>query len=651
MFLKLTMPLENIIKIDFIAKTMNLKLLLTGIKKLNKDANLNLIKRAYIFAESAHDGQFRSSGDNYIKHPLNVALILSSIGMDDETICAGLLHDVLEDTKVTYEQLLKELGLNIANLVDGVTKISNLKYSTKEETDIENLRKMLLATSKDIRVIIIKLADRLHNMRTLDSLSKEKQQKIAKETLEVYSPLAYRLGMIKIKSELEDLSFKYLNPKEYVKILHNIQTTRKQREKMLDELKSQLEQELINHKIDSRLQYRVKNIYSIYKKIHERDTPLEDMQDLVALRVITKNVKECYEVLGIVHNLWKPMENRVRDYIATPRSNMYQSIHTNVITQHGFIIEVQIRTEDMHKISESGIAAHFKYKGMESDERFDRRIEWLKQVLSNDQKNNDLLDTLKIELFGEEIFVFTPKGKVIGLPVKSSPIDFAYKLHSDIGNHCTGSKINGNFVPLNIELKNGDIIEILTQKNQKPNREWLKFVKTSDAREKIKKYIRQFEKIPVQSTEKKVESITKYKSILEIKNNKNVIIKFSNCCNPIPKDKLVAVINENNIATIHKIDCKSIKVKRGKIVEANWKEAFESSIKINIISEDRIGLFSDLIKIISNSGINVESAKANVVDKERAECTFELKPDTLEKLGIMIVKLENVYGVKKVSIK
>jgi GTP diphosphokinase / guanosine-3',5'-bis(diphosphate) 3'-diphosphatase len=627
---------------------MNLQSLISEIKKTNRKINVILIKKAYLFAEAAHEGQKRASGEPYIKHPLNVAHILVKLGMDESTIAASLLHDVIEDTNTSYEILEKEFGQEIASLVEGVTKVSNIKYLRKEETNVETLRKVLLATSKDIRVMIIKLADRLHNMRTLDSLPKEKQLKIAKETLEVYSPIAYRLGIMSITSELEDLSFKYLQPNEYQNILKGILTTKKEREKILVELKKQLESELKNQNITARLQYRVKNIYSIYKKIQERNYDIESIRDLIALRVITKTVKECYEVLGIVHNLWKPMENGIRDYIATPRSNMYQSIHTNVITNHGLIIEIQIRTEEMHKIADSGIAAHWKYKGVESDERFDKRMEWLKEVLSNEDKDSELLETLKIELFGEEIFVFTPKGKVIDLPVKSTPLDFAYKLHSDIGDHCIGSKVNGNFVPLNYELKNGDIIEIITQKNHKPSRDWLKFVKTSNARQKIRKKIRTVEKIPIQSLDKKSYN---YNSLLEVKNIKNAVIKFAHCCNPLPNDRISALLTANNVIHIHKINCEILKAKSGKLIDVSWIKNFDFIIKIKIIAEDRISLFADLLKVFSNFGINIEKARANISSENRAECHFDINAKDIDILSNIIKNLNNVPGVKKISLE
>lgn len=629
---------------------MNIQKLVSEIKKSKIPINISLIKKAYFFAEQAHSSQKRLSKEPYIKHPLNVAFILIKLNMDEETIAAGLLHDILEDTKITYAHIEKEFGKKIAYLVDGVTNISKIDYSDREESTAENLRKMLLATSKDFRVVIIKLADRLHNMRTLEYLPKQDQIRIAKETLDIYAPLAYRLGISSIKSELEDLSFKFLDPKEYAKILQGIVTTKKHREKVLLEIKEELEKALKNSNIDAKLQYRLKNIYSISKKISERNYELENIRDLIALRVITKNVRECYEVLGIVHHLWTPVENGVRDFIAVPKSNMYQSIHTNVITSHGFIFEVQIRTEEMHKIAESGIAAHWQYKRMESDEKFDKRLEWLKEIVASENKNSEMLETLKIELFGEEIFVFTPKGKVIEIPSKSTPVDFAYQLHSDIGDHCIGAKVNGRFVSLNYELKNGDVVEIITQKNHRPSRDWLKFVKSSKARQKIKHSIRTTDKIPVQSFENKYERLSKYKSIIEVQDRKNVIIKFAHCCNPTPNDKIIAVVSENNIANIHKIDCAVHKTKKGKKARATWKKNFETSLTLEILADDRLGLLADLMKTFSNCGINVEKANANIANKNMAKCRFELKPNSLENLSKVLENLKEVYGVRKVLI-
>ena len=628
---------------------MNIKTLITKIKKRKKDVNLPLIKKAYIFAENAHSGQKRASAEPYIKHCLNVALILNELGMDDETIAAGLLHDVLEDTPIKYQQLEKEFGVKIASLVEGVTKISKLKFSASEERDVESLRKVLLATSKDVRVIIIKLADRLHNMRTLNYLSRKNQLRISRDTLDIYAPLAYRLGISPIKSELEDLSLKSLHPEDYKRILRGIVTTKKEREKVLMECKQQLEQETKKAGIEATIQYRLKHIYSVYKKIHVRNKDLEHINDLIALRVITKSVKECYEVLGIVHKIWKPMPDGLRDYIAIPKPNMYQSIHTNVIANDGLIIEVQIRTEEMHKIAEAGVAAHWKYKGIGSNDKFDKRLQWLKEIVSNENgESSDLLHSLQVELFGDEIFVFTPKGKIIELPIESTPVDFAYQLHSDIGDHCIGAKVNGVFVPLNHKLKNGEIVEIITQKNHKPSREWLKFVKTSKAREKIRYMIRLNEKIPVQSYEKKSGKMGRYKSILEISNMKNAIIKFSHCCNPMPNDRIVAVITKNNTATIHKKTCDLVKDQKNRLHQAKWIENFESALEIKVLGEDRLGLLADLLKIFSNSGINLEKANAKLVNKTMAECTFRLKINSLESLSTLIKNLEKVFGVKKV---
>lgn len=630
---------------------MNLKTLISKIKKRKRNSNIALIKKAYMFAESAHSGQKRASNEPYIKHLLHVASILNDLGMDDETIIAGLLHDTLEDTKTTYKELEKEFGTTIASLVDGVTKISELKFNDNLERDVESLRKVLLATSKDFRVIIIKLADRLHNMRTLSFLPLKDQKRIAKDTLEIYAPLAYRLGITPLKVELEDLAFKHLYPEEYKRILDGIISTKKEREKVLLESKNQLENELKNHNVNALIQYRLKNIYSVYKKIYERNYELESIRDLIALRVITKSVKECYEVLGIVHKIWKPMHDGIRDYIALPKANMYQSIHTNVITNNGLILEVQIRSEDMHKLAEAGIAAHWKYKGIDSDEKFDKKLQWLKEIVSNDEyQNAEMLKKLKLEIFGDEIFVFTPKGKIIELPIGSTPVDFAYQLHSDIGDHCIGAKINGTFVPLNHELKNGEIVEIITQKNHKPSRDWLKFAKTSKARDKIRHFIRIREKIPVQSLGKKYDKITIYKSILEIKDMKNAMIKFSHCCNPLPNDKVIAVISKNNNATIHKKDCELIKNSKNRVLQANWIENFDTFIEIRILAEDRLGLFADLLKTFSNSGINLEKANAKIVNKTMAECNFKLKINSLEELSRLIKNLSGVVSVKKVSI-
>lgn len=469
--------------------------LILKIEQYNPQANMKQIVKAYNFAETAHDGQYRNSGERFFIHPYNVAMILADLNMDTDTIVAGLLHDVIEDTEVTHEKLEEEFGEDVANLVEGVTKLKKLKYKTKQENQAENLRKMVVAMAKDIRVIIIKLADRLHNMRTLEYMSEEKKKEKALETLEIYAPLAHRLGISKIKWELEDLSLRYLDPEGYYDLVDKISKQRKDREAyiqmIIDTLSKKLDDMEINHEING----RPKSFYSIYRKMVYQNKSFEQIFDLTAIRIIVDNVKDCYGSLGIVHTMWKPIPGRFKDYIAMPKPNMYQSIHTTVIGPQGEPFEVQIRTWDMHRTAEYGIAAHWKYKeGAVKADNFDEKLTWLRQLLEWQKDLSDpkeFMESLKIDFFTDEVFVFTPKGDVINLPNGSTPIDFAYRVHTAVGNNCVGAKVDGRIVPIDYKLKNGNIVDIITSaSNTGPSRDWLKIVKSSQAKTKIRQWFK-----------------------------------------------------------------------------------------------------------------------------------------------------------------
>lgn len=480
------------------------------VRSYSPDADIHLIERAYEFASKAHQGQFRDSGEEYIQHPLAVARILADLELDVTTVAAGLLHDTIEDTKVTLEEVNATFGPEIAGLVDGVTKLSRLNFKTKQEQQVENLRKMFVAMARDIRVILIKLADRLHNMRTLKHLPPERQRKISNETMEIYAPLAHRLGMWTIKWELEDLAFRYLEPEEYYKLVELVSAKRREREGYIQRVQAELAARLAEYGIKAEVAGRPKHLWSIYRKMKDQEKAFSEIYDLLAIRVIVQTVKECYEVLGIVHTLWKPIHGRFKDYIAMPKSNMYQSLHTTVIGPNGEPLEIQIRTEEMHRTAEYGIAAHWRYKeGTTSTSDFEEKIAWLRQILEWQKDLRDVdefMETLKIDLFADEVYVFTPKGDVKSLVAGATPVDFAYAVHTDIGTHCVGAKVNGRIVPLDWKLKNGDIVEILTSKAGTPSRDWLKFVKTSKAKSKIRAWFREAQR---------AESIAKGKEALE----------------------------------------------------------------------------------------------------------------------------------------
>jgi guanosine-3',5'-bis(diphosphate) 3'-pyrophosphohydrolase len=473
--------------------------LLSKIQEYYPYADMELIIRAYNFAENCHEGQYRNSGEKYFVHPYNVAMILADLNMDDKTIAAALLHDVLEDTEVTYETLVDKFGEEVANLVDGVTKLKKLKFKSKQESQAENLRKMVLAMAKDIRVIIIKLADRLHNMRTLEYMSEAKKKEKALETLEIYAPLAHRLGMSKIKWELEDLSLRYLDPDGYYDLVEKVSKRRKEREEYINRIIKELDKNLEEMHIRRDISGRPKNFYSIYKKMVYQNKSFEQIFDLTAIRVIVDSIKDCYAVLGLVHTMWKPIPGRFKDYIAMPKPNMYQSLHTTVIGPEGEIFEVQIRTWEMHRTAEYGIAAHWKYKeGNLKSDNFDEKLTWLRQLMEwqKDLKDpREFMETLKVDLFTDEVYVFTPKGDVINLPNGSTPIDFAYRVHTDVGNKCVGAKVDGRIVPLDYKLKNGNIVEILTSANSNgPSRDWLKIVRSSQAKTKIRQWFKKEER-------------------------------------------------------------------------------------------------------------------------------------------------------------
>jgi GTP pyrophosphokinase len=454
--------------------------------------DLELVRKAYEFSQTHHAGQSRASGEPYLVHPLEVALVLAQMKMDPVAIAAGLLHDSVEDTSVTIVDIRKEFGEQVAHIVEGVTKISAIDFASREEQQAENLRKMMLAMVDDIRVVLIKLADRLHNMRTLEHLPPERRQKIARETLDIYAPIAHRLGMGKIRGELEDLGFRYLDPISYKQVHEAVEARRKEGQQFLARVEQTLRDKLKEAGITANVESRIKRLYSIHKKLQRQHISVEQVYDLYAMRVITHSLQDCYAVLGIVHNVWRPIPGRIKDFIAMPRPNFYQSLHTSVITEQGTSFEIQIRTEEMHKMCEEGIAAHWKYKDGPVSAQDEQRLAWLRQVVDWQRDVSDpseFLSTLKIDLYPEEVYTFTPKGKVVVLPRESTPIDFAYSVHTEVGHSCVGAKVNGRMVPLRHKLHSGDIVEILTQSGHKPSRDWLSVVKSSRSRNKIKHWL------------------------------------------------------------------------------------------------------------------------------------------------------------------
>ncbi len=490
----------------------SLEELIAILVKYHPEADVALVEKAYHFAQNAHEGQMRKSGEPYFFHPLTVAGILARLMLDPPTIAAGLLHDTVEDCEeVTLEVITKEFGQDVALLVDGVTKLKRLDFSSRVEQQAESIRKMILAMSKDIRVVLIKLADRTHNMRTLKAQKPESQRRIAQETLDIYAPLAHRLGVYKIKQELEDLCLRYLDPEGYQNLIAKVGMKRSEREAYIQVFMKSLGDKIAELGIKFEIDGRPKHFYSIYRKMVLQHKPFEQIYDLIALRVLVDSVQDCYAVLGVVHTLWKQIPNRFKDYISMPKPNMYQSLHTTVVGENGMPFEVQIRTHEMHRIAEYGIAAHWRYKeGKQAADSMDGKLYWLRQILDwqNDMRDSEeFISSLKVDLFSDEIFVFTPKGEIVDLPRGATPIDFAYRIHSAVGNKCVGAKVNGRIVTLDYQLDTGDFVEIITQQNSKgPSRDWLKIVKTSQAKAKIRNFYKR---------ELKDESIATGKSMLD----------------------------------------------------------------------------------------------------------------------------------------
>ena len=513
---------------------MTFEVLKTAIEKSGRPYDLARISRAYQFAKERHEGQFRRSGEPYIEHPINVALLLLELGLDDDCLCAALLHDVVEDTETSLDEVKSFFGPEVAELVDGVTKLGKIHFSSLEEEQAENLRKMLLAMSKDIRVMLIKLCDRMHNMRTMDSMPAQRQRDKSLETMEVYAPIAHRLGMSKFREELEDLALKYLDPDAYNEISRLLEEMTEKNGDFIQTVTAEIREKLEQNGIEkAEIQSRIKSIYGIYRKIYMQDRSIEEIYDIYAIRILVDTIAECYNALGAVHDLYRPIPKRFKDYISTPKSNMYQSLHTTVIAPNATPFEIQIRTFEMHHAAEFGIAAHWKYKaGLSGKDSMDERLEWVRQLLDSQKESGDatdILSSIKSDLLPEEVFVFTPKGDVIDLPAGATVIDFAYAIHSAVGNRMIGAKVNGRIVPINYQVNSSEVIEILTSnsKDKGPSRDWLNIAQTSEAKNKIRSWFKK---------ERKEENIAEGKQQFEKELRKEQI--------QIPADQVESFMNE-----------------------------------------------------------------------------------------------------------
>ena len=719
-----------------------LEMLVKKIKENCVNINMDMVDKAYNLAFEAHKEQKRDSGEPYIIHPIEVATILAELGMDTSTIVAGLLHDVVEDTEYTYDDIKNLFGGEVANLVSGVTKITKMEYKSKEEQQADNFRKMLLAMADDIRVIIIKLADRLHNMRTLKYRKKEKQKKTAMETLDIYAPLAHRLGISKIKWELEDLSFRYLHEEEYYDLVKQVAEKRTEREIYIKKIIEDMYNKLEEAGIDSDIDGRPKHFFSIYKKMVTKNKSIEQIFDLTAIRVLVNTVKDCYEVLGIVHTIYKPIPGRFKDYIAMPKPNMYQSLHTTVIGPQGKTFEIQIRTFEMHRTAEYGIAAHWKYKegdnnGETKEKNFESKLVWLRDMLEFQKETADaqeFIEGFKIDLFTDEIFLFTPKGVVIDLPNGATPIDFAYRIHTDIGNKCVGAKVNGKIVPLDYKLKTGEIVEVLTSNNAKgPNMDWLNIAKSNQAKSKIRSWFKKAKKEENISKGKELfekelkkqgvhfadiakgetyekfvkrnningmddlyaliglgaisassfiwklkdENQSKDEKVIEENTNKiiedniskaqrnkidqtvgitvkgvdNLMIRFAKCCNPVPGDDIMGYITKGRGISVHRADCGNLKnliMEDGdKVVDVSWGTSNGRAYiaEIQVKAEDRSGLLTDIMGIISELNLQLNALNAKSAKGSMAYVNIKVKIDTVELLKDLMKKIRHLKGI------
>ena len=644
--------------------------LLEKIKVYYPKADLEVVKRAYEFAENAHKDHVRLSGDPYFTHPLAVANILAELEQDHLTIAAALLHDVIEDAEVSPEELVAIFGEEVARMVEGVTKLSQFSFYSREERQAENFRKMFVAMGEDFRIIIIKLADRLHNMQTLQFLSPAKQKEISLETREIFAPLAHRLGMWRLKWQLEDLAFSFLEPKEYENIKQKVVVSRGEREAYIAGFTEKLKELLGQMKIQAEVNGRAKHFYSIYRKMTDQNLEFEDVYDLVAVRVIMESIRDCYAILGMVHAAWAPIPGRFRDYIAVPKSNGYQSLHTTILGPDGKPVEIQIRTREMHRGAEYGIAAHWRYKEGETDKVLDQKMAWLRQMLewqSELKDARDFMESLKIDLVVDEVFVFTPKGLVIDLPVGANPVDFAYRVHTEVGHRCMGAKVNGRIVPLDSTLQNGDIVEIITGKKDSPSKDWIGFVRTAGARVKIKNWFKR------QKGEAKPEAVApaavreetvigpylvprprvKVKSVIKVAGLENVMLKFSKCCYPIPGEEILGFVTRGKGIAIHRSDCVNLihqEVDPAKLVKVEWNPGSGQIFPVEVVVEafDRVGVFKDILSQISETGTNVSAAK--VTTKRGSSAFLRLIVDVKDAAHLAqviqaVCKVSDVYEV------
>jgi len=646
------------------------------IEKKHADKYKDIVQKAYEYSLNAHKDQFRLSGEPYIIHPLEVAITLAKLNLDISSILAGLLHDVVEDTEVSLEILTNKFGEDVAMLVDGVTKISSIKNKSKAAAQAETLRKMLLATSKDLRIIIIKLSDKLHNMRTIQFQKEYKQHRIALETLEIYAPIARRLGMTRISSELEDISFHVLYEGEYNHLKEKISQKVNEIDKYIEQVRIELTKQLAKQNLDVRITGRSKHYFSIFRKMKLQNKSFEEIYDIRAIRIITEDIKDCYATLGIIHSLWTPVTSRFKDYIAVPKSNMYQSLHTSVIGPGGFSLEIQIRTKEMDKTAEMGVAAHWLYKESSDSQKKDTtNISLFKNIKSwetEETSTREFMQALKMDLYDQEIFIFTPKGKIIKLAKDSTPLDFAYAIHTEVGHKTNGAKVNNKIVPLKSKLHSGDIVEILTSKTTHPTKAWLKIVKSPNARYKIRSWLKRQEEQKTDDQKKKkilekTISVTisnndqkklkkSYKTEeheITVDGSSDIMIKLPQCCQPIPGDDVIGFITRGRGITVHKKDCSSIKHlknEKERFIEILWenKEKKSYPVKIKAIATDRADLLKDLTDVLSSFNINIIKVDAQILKNKKAEFKVIIEVKSQNHLTTIINAIKAIQNIEKI---
>ncbi len=615
-------------------------------KRQYEPQHLSVFNAALAFSQK-HLGEVkRLAGDSFFDHNVRAGEILADSKVSPEVVVAGLLHGILKYS--SEKEVLNIFGKEILLLLKGEEEIKAVK-SKNPLLEAEALRRILLATLRDVRVIFVKLAAKLDNLRAISVLPEEDQRRIAEEVMEVYAPLANRLGLEKIKNPLEDLALQILNPEKYREITEFLEESREQREALIKEM-IQSVKELAAGKVEIiKIKGRSKHIYSIYKKLVQRRVPLAEQYDLSGIRVIVPEVNDCYTLLGLLHEKLEPAEGRLKDYIANPKPNFYRSLHTGILSSSGKIVEIQIRTPEMDELAEEGLAAHWRYKKLNSDELFEKKIAWLKGVLDmQKEENHEFLEMAKVDVFGDNIYCYTPKGDVKELPKGANILDFAYMIHEEVGNHAVGAHVNGKFVSLKQQLSSGDVVEILTNKSQRPRRDWLKLVKSANARNKIRKSLKEYDKLPALHFKQLKPVVTEEQGILaEAPDYASAVCVLAKCCNPLPGEDIAGLITKRRVISVHRIDCRAALKEQERWVAVQWKNGFNQKIRFYAVAEERSGLLADLLNVIANTGFEVKEAKAKLLDITLAQCSFLVIPKDLEHLKELVRRAQKVRGIKK----